>query len=79
MMSKPDYIKFNTGKESAIAFLNEPILRKFCEESGYTLPNVLEWGKQIQDKTGAEVGYITKPGYGITLKDPDYQWIIVWT
>ena len=35
--------------------------------------------KEILNNKGGEIGYITKPGYGITLKDPDYKWIIVWT
>ena len=78
-MTKANYVKFDTGKESAIAFLDENVLREFCEQKGYKLPNTIEWGKPVLNNSGAEIGYITKPGYGITLKDIDYKWIIVWT
>ena len=78
-MKKSPFVEFETGKESAVAFLSEEALTDYCNLKGYKIAGLISWGTSLLNEKGAEIGYITKPGYGITLKDPDYKWIIVWT
>ena len=79
MLGKENYIKFDTGKESVVAFLDEDSLKDFCKNNRFTIENGVELGNNVLNENKASIGYITKPGYGITLKDPDYKWIIAWT
>ncbi len=79
MNNKPNVIYIETGRETGRAFLDENSLSEYCSFNKYKIKGAIERGTSILNEKGAEIGYITKPGYGITLKDPDYKWIIVWT
>ena len=78
-MDKSKIIHLNTGKETGLAFLDEETLTDYCKSKCYKIAGSISWGTSLLNEKGAEIGYLTKPGHGITLKDPDYKWIIVWT